>query len=97
METLIVQPLEGSGISTVITIDALDECEDKEPALAILSKFLEGSSPRSPGVKFFLTGRQEPRILTAFLQVVGVGREDCQQNSVDQLCERAAGLFSRCF
>ena len=37
MEKLIIQPLYKSGISTVIVIDALDECEDEESASAILS------------------------------------------------------------
>ena len=37
MEKLIVQPLDETGISTVIVIDALDECEDEEPASVILS------------------------------------------------------------
>ncbi|KAF9789722.1 hypothetical protein BJ322DRAFT_1178577 [Thelephora terrestris] len=36
MEKLIVQPLLKSAISTVIVIDALSECEDDEPASAIL-------------------------------------------------------------
>ncbi|KAF8493168.1 hypothetical protein F5888DRAFT_1908745 [Russula emetica] len=53
MEKLIVQPLEKSGISTVIVIDALDECRDDEPASAILSS----SS---------LTGRPERRIREGF-------------------------------
>jgi len=37
MNKLIVQPLVRSAISTVIIIDALDECKDDEPASAILS------------------------------------------------------------
>ncbi|KAF9778476.1 hypothetical protein BJ322DRAFT_1014775, partial [Thelephora terrestris] len=37
MDKLIVQPLVESAISTVIVIDALDECKDDEPASAILS------------------------------------------------------------
>jgi hypothetical protein len=37
MNKLIVQPLKESAISTVIVIDALDECKDEEPASAILS------------------------------------------------------------
>ncbi|KAF9643439.1 hypothetical protein BDM02DRAFT_3065228, partial [Thelephora ganbajun] len=37
MKKLIVEPLEESSISTVIVIDALDECEDVEPASAILT------------------------------------------------------------
>ena len=36
MKKLIVQPLNESGISTVIVVDALDECEDEESASAIL-------------------------------------------------------------
>ena len=37
MEKLIVKPLTKSAISTVIVIDALDECKDEEPASLILS------------------------------------------------------------
>jgi hypothetical protein len=37
MEKLIVQPLNESRISTVIVIDALDECKDEGSASAILS------------------------------------------------------------
>jgi hypothetical protein len=37
MEKLIARPLQESAISTVIVIDALDECKDEEPASAILS------------------------------------------------------------
>ena len=65
MKKLIVQPLKKSDISTVIVIDALDECEDEESASAILSvlgRFLS----EIPKVKFFLTGRPEPRISTGF-------------------------------
>jgi hypothetical protein len=65
MSKLIVNPLKESGISTVIVIDALDECEDEEPASAILSVLgrLVSGIPR---VKFFLTGRPEPRIREGF-------------------------------
>ena len=65
MDKLIVRPLEKSGISTVIVIDALDECKDEEPASAILSVLGQFAS-RIPKVKFFLTGRPEPRILEGF-------------------------------
>ena len=65
MEKLIVQPLKESGISTVIVIDALDECEDEEPASAILS-VLGRLASEIPRVKFFLTGRPEPRISEGF-------------------------------
>ena len=65
MDKLIVQPLKKSSISTVIIVDALDECKDEEPASAILS-VLGRFVSQIPKVKFFLTGRPEPRIRTGF-------------------------------
>ena len=65
MERLIVKPLQTIGVSTVIIIDALDECKDDEPSSAILSvlgRFVD----KVPRVKFFITGRPEPRINTGF-------------------------------
>jgi len=41
MNKLIVQPLRESTISTVIVIDALDECKDEDPASEILSVLAE--------------------------------------------------------
>ena len=65
MKKLIVEPLEAADISTVIVIDALDECKDEEPSSAILS-VLARLVKRIPMVKFFITGRPEPRIKTGF-------------------------------
>ena len=65
MNKLIVGPLEESGISTVIVIDALDECRDEEPASAILSVLGQLVS-QIPKVKFFLTGRPEEQIRRGF-------------------------------
>ena len=65
MKKLIAKPLIESKISTVIVIDALDECEDEEPASAILS-VLGQLVPKIPKVKFFLTGRPELRISEGF-------------------------------
>ena len=67
MRMLISEPLQEIGVSTVIVIDALDECKDDsdEPSSAILSvlgRFVE----EIPNVKFFITGRPEPRIQTGF-------------------------------
>ena len=65
MEKLIVGPLRKTGTRTLIIIDALDECQDKEPAsalLSILSRFVN----KIPSVKFFITGRPEPRIRSGF-------------------------------
>ena len=65
MSKLIIGPLEESDISTVVVIDALDECKDEEPASEILSTLGQFVS-RIPKVKFFLTGRPEPRIREGF-------------------------------
>jgi hypothetical protein len=65
MEMLIVGPLASSDISTVIVIDALDECVDEDPQSAILSvmgRLVEGV----PNAKFLITGRPEPRIQSGF-------------------------------
>jgi hypothetical protein len=76
MDKLIMRPLRESAIPTVIIIDALDECKDKEPASAILS-ILGRFVPELPAVKFFLTGRPEQRIRASFrlpllVEVTGV-------------------------
>jgi len=65
MEKLIVGPLKSAHIPTLIIIDALDECKDEEPASAILS-ILSRYANEIPTVKFFITGRPEPRIRTGF-------------------------------
>jgi len=65
METLIVGPLGLSGISTVVIVDALDECMDEDPQSAILSvmgRLVEGI----PNVKLLITGRPEPHIQSGF-------------------------------
>jgi hypothetical protein len=65
MEALIVHPFEKTQIKTLIIIDALDECRDEEPAsalLSVLSRYLH----QIPFVKFFITGRPEPRIRSGF-------------------------------
>ena len=65
MDKFIVQPLRESAISTVIVIDALDECEDEESASAILS-VLGRFVSKIPKVKFFITGRPDPCIVKGF-------------------------------
>jgi hypothetical protein len=65
LKKLLVEPLRSTGLSTVIVIDALDECEDDEPASAILS-LLAREIDQIPLVKFFITGRPEPRIRKGF-------------------------------
>ena len=65
MEKLIVGPFKATAIPTLIIIDALDECKDEEPASAILS-ILSRYTNEIPNVKFFITGRPEPRIRSGF-------------------------------
>ena len=65
MEMLLVGPLKAAKISTLVIIDALDECKDEEPSSAILS-VLSRYVDRIPHVKFFITGRPEPRIRSGF-------------------------------
>jgi hypothetical protein len=62
---LIVEPLSSTNISCVIVVDALDECVDDQPASAILS-VLARHIDQLQFVKFFITGRPEPRIRTGF-------------------------------
>jgi len=65
MEKLIVGPFQATQTHTLIVIDALDECQDKEPASALLS-ILSRYVDKIPFVKFFITGRPEPRIRSGF-------------------------------
>ena len=65
LENLLANPLSGENVSCVIIIDALDECIDDQPASAILS-VLGRFAKRLPLIKFFITGRPEPRIRTGF-------------------------------
>ena len=65
VEKLIVGPFRATNIKTLIIIDALDECRDEEPASALLS-VLSRYVDKIPLVKFFITGRPEPRIRSGF-------------------------------
>ena len=65
LENLLVNPLSGENITCVIVIDALDECVDDQPASAILS-VLGRFAKHLLHVRFFITGRPEPRIRTGF-------------------------------
>ena len=62
MKSLLVQPFKASGVSTIIVIDAIDECEDPEAVLSILGKL----APQIPKVKFFLTSRETPHVQLGF-------------------------------
>ena len=64
-EKLVVRPFRATGISTLIIIDALDECKDEGPTSAlfsVLSRYVD----EIPEVKFFITGCPEPLIREGF-------------------------------
>jgi len=65
MQELLLKPLLSARISTVIVIDALDECRDEDPESAILL-VLGKTISKVPGVKFFITSRPETHITSGF-------------------------------
>jgi NACHT domain len=65
LEKLLVRPFKQTGLSATIVVDALDECEDKEPVSEFLSA-LALHVNNMPTVKFFITGRPEDRIRSGF-------------------------------
>ena len=65
MQKFLVDPLQSAAISTVIVIDALDECKDEDSESAILV-VLGQLAPKIPGVKFFITSQPEVHIKSGF-------------------------------
>jgi len=62
VDDFLVKPLARSAISTVIVIDALDECEDGESFLSVLGQL----APEIPNVKFLITSGTEQNIQHGF-------------------------------
>ena len=65
LEKLLVRPFKQTGLSATIVVDALDECDDKEPVSEFLSA-LAVHVGNMPMVRFFITGRPEDRIRSGF-------------------------------
>jgi hypothetical protein len=65
LEKLLVRLFKQTGLSATIVVDALDECEDKEPVSEFLSA-LAVHVDNMPTVRFFITGRPEDRIRSGF-------------------------------
>src|SRR3984885_9175685 len=65
VEKLLVLPFKQTGLSATIVVDALDECEDKEPVSEFPSA-LAVHMDNMPTVRFFITGRPEDRIRSGF-------------------------------
>lgn len=65
LQSLIIEPLRASGLSTVIAIDALDECRDQQTVSTVLS-LLSAQVKRIPAVKFFIASRPESNLRVGF-------------------------------
>ena len=75
MQKVLIEPLQSADISTVIVIDALDECKDEDPESAILL-VLGQSVSDIPRVKFFITSRPEKHIMSGFRCLLQEGLTD---------------------
>ena len=64
-KNLVMDPLSSTDVRCVIVVDALDQCVDDQPTSPILS-VLGHYVKDPPSVKFFITGRPEPRIRRGF-------------------------------
>ena len=70
-EKLIIGPLRSADIATVIVVDALDECKDRDSSSKIVS--LLGMVVKSaPKVKLFITSRPEPLIKRSFCRLADI-------------------------
>ena len=98
LEKMIVRSFKESQVSTLIVIDALDECKDEEPASALLS-VLSRYVHQIPGVKFFVTGRPEPPIREGFrlkplVPITDVLKlHDVKRSSVDEDIKLYLGIY----
>jgi NACHT domain len=86
LEKLLVRPFKKTRLSATIIVDALDECEDKEPVSEFLSA-LATHVDNMPTVGFFITGRPEDRIRSGFklpsLQMKELPLHDVDSATVD--------------
>ncbi|KAI0090500.1 hypothetical protein BDY19DRAFT_991945 [Irpex rosettiformis] len=65
LDELIVKPVTDSKMTTILLIDALDECRDNN-STSILLSFLAEIVEHIPSLKFFITGRPETHIQSGF-------------------------------
>jgi hypothetical protein len=86
LEKLLVRPFKKIRLSATIIVDALNECEDKEPVSEFLSA-LAAHVDNMPMVRFFITGRLEDRIRSGFklpsLQTKELPLHDVDSATVD--------------
>lgn len=94
LSVLLIEPLMRTGISVVILIDALDECRDSEPESIILS-LLAHHIDKIPNVMFFITGRPESRMRSAFrLPLLSPHTKVLLLNELDrEVVDRDIGIY----
>ena len=66
MHKFLVKPFQSTGVSTVIVIDALNECRDEDPESAILLLVLGQLVHKIPRINFFVTSWPEMYITAGF-------------------------------
>lgn len=64
-EKLIMKPLQFANVTTVIIVDALDECKEKKSSSAIVT-VLGNIVAQMPKVKLFITSKPDPQIRSLF-------------------------------
>jgi len=75
MQSFLVEPLQSADISTMVIINAFDECKDEDPESAILL-VLGKSVLDIPHVKFLITSQPERDIVTGFCHPLLEGLTD---------------------
>lgn len=65
---LIVHPARNSDLETIILIDSLDECEDRDGTKLFLTSLAE-NLPNMPKIKVFVTSRSEVHIEEGFRRI----------------------------
>ena len=91
-DELMVSPLRSANVATVIVVDALDECKDKESQLAILA-VLETIVNQAPGVKFFVTSRPDPQIKGRIRSLARITEVFSLHNTASDLIDNDIRVF----
>ncbi|KAF9781009.1 hypothetical protein BJ322DRAFT_1082678 [Thelephora terrestris] len=91
-DRLIASPLRSANIATVIVVDALDECKDKESQPAIISA-METIIDRVPEVKFFITSRPDPQIKGRFRSLSRIAEVSALHDTAPDLIDNDIRVF----
>ena len=91
-EKLLVEPLQAADVATVIVIDGLDECKDKESSSAIVSA-LGSIAVQVPKTKFFITSRPDPLIKGGCRRLDSITHVSALHDIAPQLVDNDIRLF----